>query len=209
MTRFGTSVRKLTLGLLSLILGGCTLLAPQPDLSQFFVLTSLSPTAAGTTAYNLKEVSVGLGPVSFPAYLDRPQMVTRVAPNRVEFSPTDRWAEPLETNFSHVMVQNLKVLLKTDAVVAYPWFATTRLDYQIPVDVLRFERQDDGSARLLARWTVKDGRGKQLLETRDSDLVEPPATNDIEGSVAAMSAVVGDLSRQIAGAVAELRSQKP
>src|SRR5262245_19194049 len=41
-------------------------------------------------------VSIGVGPVIMPGYLDRTQIVTRSGPDRVKLASFHRWAEPLE-----------------------------------------------------------------------------------------------------------------
>ncbi len=187
------------------VVGGCSLLAPRADPSRFFVLSPLRHSGVDEAREAPEGISLGLGPITVPAYLDRAQMVTRVGPNQVEFSESNRWAEPLETNFTRVLAQNLKVLLRTDDVVVYPWLASQQPDYAVRIDVLRFECDGDGNAQLSARWTIKDGQGKQLLDTRDANLSERALSTGAEGSVAALSAMLGDLSREIAAAVSSLR----
>ena len=208
MNKFKTPVPAIALGVTCMVLSGCSILAPRPDPSQFFVLTPSSQMATGETDGNLEGISLGLGPINFPAYLKRSQMVTRIGPNRVEFSETNRWAEPLETNFAHVLARNLKVLLETDEVAIYPWISSTRLDYEVKIDVLRFERDSEGNAELSARWTVKDGEANQLLTTRHSDLRQPAESSGIDGSVAALSRTAEDLSRDIADALRQLNEKR-
>jgi hypothetical protein len=57
---------------IALLLGpaGCSILAPQKDQSQFFILTPASADAPRRTpaAALQPNVSVGLGPVTFPGY---------------------------------------------------------------------------------------------------------------------------------------------
>src|SRR5512137_88877 len=55
--------------------------------------------------------AVAVGPVSLPALLDRPQLVVRTAPNRVEFLETHRWAEPLKSELPRVIAADLTRLL--------------------------------------------------------------------------------------------------
>jgi hypothetical protein len=64
--------------------------------------------------------SLGIGPIRFPGYLDRQEMVTRTAPNRIDLSENDRWAEPLEANFARTLSQNLSSLLQTERLMFYP-----------------------------------------------------------------------------------------
>jgi len=92
---------------------GCSILAPRPDRSRFFTLTSM-PAAhraevqspqPGTT----RPIVYGLGPIRLPAYLDRNEVATRVSPTEVTYSATDRWAAPLAATVSSVLVQILAI----------------------------------------------------------------------------------------------------
>ncbi|HEX5606452.1 MAG TPA: PqiC family protein, partial [Candidatus Binatia bacterium] len=66
-------------------------------------------------------LSLGIGPIKIPRYLDREQLVTRISQNRFAIAENDRWAEPLEENFSRVLSENLSILLQIDRVAAFPW----------------------------------------------------------------------------------------
>jgi uncharacterized lipoprotein YmbA len=54
---------------------------------------------------------VGVGPVTVPAAVDRPQIVLRVDANRVALQEQSRWAEPLKESIPRVVASNLAVLL--------------------------------------------------------------------------------------------------
>ena len=96
-------------------------------------------------------------------------MVTRVGPNRLQLSDLDRWAEPLDNNFKQVIAQDLTQSLGTHSITFYPWPGTTRVDYQVRIDVYRFETDPGANAQLVAHWQVLDGSGK-LLYANDSNL---------------------------------------
>ena len=71
-----------------------TVLEPTKDPSQFFVLTPMDAPAHGApVTYNAgaasKPLEVGLGPVKFPAYLARLEIVTRSSPNNVALTCLD------------------------------------------------------------------------------------------------------------------------
>jgi len=135
-----------------------------------------------------------------PAYLDRQEVVTRVAPNRLELSGEDRWAEPLDSNFTRVLAQDLASDLGTQRITFYPWYNTTLVDYQVKVNVYRFESDKDGRVELTAHWQVLSGTGK-LLVVRDSSYTETAKPGDASDSAAAMSRALGRLSREIASAI--------
>jgi uncharacterized protein len=187
--------------LVCFIPAGCFSLDPKPDPSRFFALASLPRTgqraadAAGTNA-----PALGIGPIKFPGYLDRQQLVTRISQNRFAVAENDRWAEPLEENFSRVLSQNLSILLQTDRIVAYPWERSQRPTYQVQVEVLRFEPNAEQMVELWARWSITDGT-KKTVSVKESYLTHPVKDKSTEASVAALSEVVGSLSREITASI--------
>jgi uncharacterized lipoprotein YmbA len=180
---------------------GC--LQPRPDPSRFFTLTSIDPGTADTERTPLRQPSVGLGPVRLPEYLDRPQAPTRVAPNELRFSETDRWAEPLASNFVRVLSQDLVLLLATDSVATFPWPLQYAPAYGVAVTVLRFDRTPDGHVVLVARWTIS-GPHRRVLDSRDGTWTEAAGSTGTEAAVAAWSRAVGDLARDVAADVQQI-----
>lgn len=194
---------------------GCTLLSPRPDPSKFYVLTALAASQTTVPAAVIpSHLAIGLGPVNLPEYLEHLEVVTRVASNRVELSQTDRWAEPLDESFRRVLARNLAILLGTDQVVPFPWYASTRLDYKIELTVDRFERDGSSGTLLAAHWIVRDGRTDRLLIARQSNLAHSVGAQtgagggEMERAAAALSADLGDLSKQIADAITELNQSR-
>lgn len=187
--------------LVCFIAAGCSFLDSKPDPSRFFSLASLPRTgqraqdAAGTNA-----LALGIGPIKFPGYLDRQQFVTRISQNRFAVAENDRWAEPLEENFSRVLSQNLSILLQTDRMVAYPWERSQQPTYQVQVEVLRFEPNVEQLVELWARWIILDD-AKKPIGMKESFLTQRTRDKSTEASVAAMSEVVGGLSQEIAASI--------
>jgi uncharacterized protein len=186
--------------ILSLILAACGTLSPRPDPSKFFTLSASYRVEDMATKdpSNAEPVSLGIGPIKFPGYLDRQEIVLRTAPNRFEVSENDRWAEPLDENFARVLAQNLSGLLRTDRVISFPWPRDRTPDFQVEIEVLRFEANAAREAHLSARWIVRAGGTKKPLYIKISNIAREPNEKSVDGSVAALSAAVGDLSREIA-----------
>ena len=176
----------------------CGLLAPQQGSSRFFILTPVKAGSAGTTG--AAQLAVGLGPIRFPDYLKRTQVVTRTGPNSVRVSESDRWAEPLDASFRQVMALNLARLLGTDQVVLFPWYSSTHIDYQVEIDVGRFDTDTAGAAHLVTRWVVRDTRGRAVI-SQSSDLTAQTPTAGPAAGAGALSQVLGELSREIAGVI--------
>jgi len=188
---------------------GCSFLSPRPDTTKFYVLTAIAGADSTTSARSASRLAVGLGPVKLPDYLAHSEVVTRAAPNRLELSATDQWAEPLDESFHRVLTRNLATLLGTDQVVPFPWDLSVALDYKIEVTVEHFERDASGGTQLAASWIIRDGHDDRLLLSRQANFAES-ASGGIEGAAAALSADLSDLSKQLADAIIELnRSHRP
>jgi len=154
------------------------------------------------------QISLGVGPVRLPAYLDRREIVMRVAPSRFDLSENDRWAEPLAENLTHVLAQNLSILLGSDRIIAYPWPLDLKPHYRVEIQVLRFESNSAGEAQLSARWAVIDDTGKETPNLKASHLTRQAKEKSTDGSVAALSETVADLSREIAKTVVAIDGQR-
>lgn len=180
-------------------LGGCFGARSNP--SQFYVLTSIAESETAEPSVEELDVTLGLGPIGWPDYLDRPQLVTRLGENEVAVSEYERWAGSLERSFADALAANLAVLLGTHEILAYPWYATTSVDYAVSVGVVRFERTAQGSAELVAGWEIRDGASGEQYDRGVSRLSEPADTISTAGYVAALSRLVGRFAGEIADAV--------
>jgi uncharacterized lipoprotein YmbA len=178
----------------SLIVGGC---ASQP--SRFYLLSAVPNTETASLEMSGQQgPTIGVGPVTLPRYVDRPQIVTRTSPYELKVAEFDRWAEALDTNFTRVLAENLSILLPTARVVMSPWPRAIPIDYQVTVDVTHFLSQVGGDSLLIADWTLFKGEGQDALTSGRSRFSASPGGQDYAAIVAAMSQTVASLSREIA-----------
>ena len=202
--KYATPFAMLTVALMA----GCSILSPRPDPTKYFVLTAIDSSATTQPAPSaVSNLKIGLGPVKLPDYLHHTEVVTRVAPNRLDLSLDDQWAEPLDDNFRRVLAHNLAILIGTSQIEPFPWYAENAFDYKIEVTVGRFERDASGGTQLAASWIIRNGHNDQVLMTREANFAEV-ASGGIGGSAGALSADLGDLSKQIADAVIELNQRR-
>jgi uncharacterized protein len=201
-------------GAIAASMTGCSymarqVLAPQKDVSKFYLLTPTADTAAPAQAATAasSNFTLGLGPIKLPPYLDRPEIVTRAAPNRLELSKEDRWGESIQNGFTSAIERDLAAQADA-AVIVFPWYNTVRVDMQVQIDVYRFEADANGTATLSAKWTILDSTGKNILYTVESNLTQPSKPGDMTEAAAALSRTIGDLSAQIANMLQQLRSQR-
>jgi uncharacterized protein len=183
---------------------GCSLTSPRPDLSQYYVLTSVTQSAPPVTRH---PPAIGLGPVALPGYLDHNEIATRVGPNQLDFSSTDRWAEPVDQNFKNVLARNLDQLIGTDQIVQFPWYNNAKLDYKIELNVSRFDADQSGVARLNAKWIVREAHSDRILLVHETALTQSASSTSTAAEVAALSQILDSLSRAIAGAIIQLQAQ--
>jgi uncharacterized lipoprotein YmbA len=195
---------KVTVFAACLAVLGCSPLAPRQDYTKFFVLTA--DQANPPPATRDSKLAIGIGPIDFPDYLKRLEVVTRATSNRLEVSPVERWGESPDKNFERVLSQNLAQLLQTERIEKYPWSRHTAVDYQIVIYVERFETTAAGQAQLNARWIIKDPATDKDLYASETIATAPVTAGDGSAAIA-LSADLGTLSRNIASRIRTLSEQ--
>jgi hypothetical protein len=186
--------------LVSLLIAGCIGTPTRP--STFYVLSTDSAAPVAGRESPASPLSLGLGPIELPDVLDRPQIVTRPDPNRVDLAEFDRWGGDLGKDLSRVLAQNLMARLNTDAVLLYPWSSSVRPDYEISIQFFSFDGELGKRAELAGVWRLSDTRRGCEPVSRRFRVVETPASSGYAGLVAAISRGVAKLSEEIATAVA-------
>ncbi len=192
----------LLLGLGLLFFLGCASSPP----TRFYTLSSLQ--GGGREPKELTSdqgLIIVLGPIKFSEYLDRNEIVTRSGSNRITFSDFDVWAGSLAEDFTRALAENLSILLSTESVILYPRTKLSSADYQIAMDVIRFDGPLGGDVSLIARWAILEGKEKKLVSVRKSSIVEPSGAQGYEAMVAADSRALEKLSREIAEAIRTLQ----
>lgn len=184
--------------LLFLLTAGCAQSLP----SDFFILT---PVAEDAVAQAGEPMSLGVGPVKIPEYLNRAQIVTRPGPNRLDVNEFKRWGGSLAANISSVVARNLSVLLGTDDVFVFPGDDPAKPRYRVILSVTRFDGVLGGEVELDARWIITGPRRREQLGNGRSVIRESTNGNGYEGYVTAQSRALESLSRKIAADLVAIR----
>ena len=170
--------------------------------SRYYILSSMQKVEKGEEVKaSGQSLTIGVGPIEFPGYLDRSEIVTRTSNNEIEFTDFDSWAHSLHDNFGRVLIENLSILLPTEQILLLPRIKSIPLDYQIVMEVIRFDGALGGDVTLIVRWAVFGAKDKKLLLTRKSSMAEPTKAKGYQALVAAQSRAVEHLSREIAEAI--------
>jgi uncharacterized lipoprotein YmbA len=142
-------------------------------------------------------LAIGVGPVKFPKFLDRPQIVTRKSQHRVEVSEFHRWAGSFSEDFLRVLAKNISVLLPADRVAAYPWTDQFSPTFRIPLTVEQFDGQIGGNVVLNVTWSVWNQNDANQAIFKHTRIKEPVSPGDYDALVEAQSRAIGTLSRAI------------
>ena len=144
-----------------------------------------------------------VGPIDFPRYLDRPEIVTRDGSHRLVLADDHRWGGSLRSDILRVVADDLGRLLGTPRVAIYPAEPRFPAAYRLLLDLREFEGVPGGNVVLRMRWTIVGADGPRGA-VEESRVEQPVASTSIEDLVAAESAALGSVNRQIAERMAAL-----
>ena len=190
------------LSIFSVMLVGCAGNSP----STFYMLRSIEGSRESLpSAESEKSISVLVGPISLPGYLDRIQIVTVAGKNEMALDEFNRWAESLRDSFYRVLLEDLSSLLKTPKVYGYDREGANAVDYQVIIDVTRFDCVPGKEAVLTAFWTVKGTDDSTPDIARKSVFRAPVSGTGFPGVVDAQNQTLTAFSREIALAIQSLQ----
>jgi uncharacterized lipoprotein YmbA len=142
-------------------------------------------------------LAIGVGPVEFPKFLDRPQIVTRISQHRVAVSEFHRWAGSFSEDFLRVLAKNISMLLSADRVAVYPWTDQFSPTYRIQLIVEQFDGRFGGDVVLNVTWSVWNQKDTNQAIFKHTRIKEPVSAGDYDALVVAQSRALATLSRAI------------
>lgn len=187
-------------GLMLLTLAGCGTSEP----SRLYTLSSLPFTAASIQPASTSALAIGIGPVTLPLYLDRPQIVRRTSPNRLEIAEFDRWAEPLSNTVPRILAENIGLLLLSEKIYVLPRRRRLPLDLTVEVDISSFEPMSDGTAVLAASWHIFAQSDASVGNGSTEIRIEGASPENFETRVKLLSDALGQLSGSIAESILDV-----
>jgi len=194
-----TSTPKLATTVLILICSGMlTVNGCSSKPTKFYVLTPLAEGQTIPDKLNEDTLSIGVGPISLPDYVKRPQIVTKNGENELVIDEFYRWAEPLDANISRVLSDNLAILLGTENINKYPWNRFKRIDYQAEIDFTRFDSVIGKEATIEVRWVILNDRGRNEILRKKSKITKKAETENYDAIAIAESQALAELCQQIA-----------
>ena len=165
-----------------------------------YLLEAQAPTA---TALSTDLPRLGMGEITLPDYLNRPQITRRGTGGRLILSDSERWGEPLEDGFRRILAENLTRLLGDSKVALRPLPSGEEGVYRLTVDVNQFEAGPDQQVTLTAHWSLKLPNRPPLL--RHSRWQIPIQGSDTTATQAAMNEAL----RRFALEISETLQKRP
>ena len=165
-----------------------------------FYLLSPEPQAS---AERLAGPVVFVDQATIAPYLDRAQIVSRIAPDQVAFADVRTWAEPVTSMITRYLVDELGARFGPDRVLETPARRDLAPDFRLAIDVQRFDGDQAGIMVLDARWTLLAGPDERFLATGRERIAEPaddPASWDAR--VAALGRALSVLGERLGQAIA-------
>ena len=195
----------------ALMISGCLGGPSQTAATRFYVLNSFHSAENPNPPEPVMDLgdegsSIGVGPIKLSQVLDRPQIILRTSHNEIRVADLDRWAAPLNELITNVMVDNLSALLSTGSILKFPWKTTLPIDYQIILEITRFDGMPGGNVDLRARWGILSN--KEVLANSKTVLTEPMSGDTIADMVSALSSLIGKLSYELAVEIKKLEEKK-
>ena len=186
---------------LSLALAGC--LGGQSPPTNFYMLSALSPSPAGTAPASAEaRIHIGLETVVMAEYLNRNEIVLNLDNTIYQLAEFNQWAEPLNDNLTRVLEENLTNLLQNDSIEVFMASESSiPLDYRLEVDVLRLDGNLGDQVRLVVQWALLEAEEDELILMRRSEYQETAADETVKELVLAESRIVEKLSRDMAEAI--------
>ncbi len=143
----------------------------------------------------LSDLRMGVGPITIPGYIDRPQIVTKTESAELQLAEFDRWAEPMEGMFTRTLAANIRSLTGSPRIHSYPWSSTLEFTYRINAKVIKFENNANGDALLVVHWQLTHDKEISNLKTMHSEFNASAINTSYSARVAALNDTLAQFAK--------------
>lgn len=159
--------------------------------TRFYTLTSLPAPPVDEGAD--EGLLLALAPIDLPAYLERPQFVTRLNETRMEIAEFDSWIEPLDTLIQRTLAADLQADPAIAQVIRLPQRRGVRFDFGVEITINQFETTAAGVAHIDADWVVVDANERLIVSNSYNSQVPVPSPQEFAQRSLALSALLDGL----------------
>ena len=178
---------------LAISLSSCSL-GGKTNPSRFYML---DPIISTVTYSDLSNLSLGIGPFSFPGYVDRPQIVTKTENAEIIVAEYDRWAEPVDDMFLRTLSSNLKALTGSAYIASHPWPRQVKFDYQVKAKIINFENNTAGDALLIIHWAIYEPDDDAVMKSFHSKFTAKASNTSFPAKITALNETIAQLANEI------------
>ena len=142
-----------------ILLAAAILFAACSTPEQYYRLTA--PAVPDTRATGLP---TGIGPVTIPAYIDRPELVFESESGQLQVPEGHRWSGPIKDEITRVLTAGIQAQKNRTPVFAYPWPPGTELARHIPITITEFTARSGTGVMLSATWEIDTTQRRITIE---------------------------------------------
>jgi uncharacterized lipoprotein YmbA len=157
----------------------------------------LNATAVAHTGGSNSALSVAIGPVSLPGYIDRAEVVFASGPNEFQIPTNALWVGSLRENISRAVAADLgQVLASRDVRAGFePGFKPR---YRVALDIRQFHGISGQEAILDLSWRIQNGASGETVSRHSGGFREPIIGDGYAPLVAAESRLLAQCAAAIA-----------
>ncbi|MBA3651528.1 MAG: membrane integrity-associated transporter subunit PqiC, partial [Chthoniobacterales bacterium] len=142
-------------------------------------------------------LSVSIGPVTLPSYIDRPEIVFASGPNEFQIPTNALWIGSLQENIARTVASDLGHLLGSSNVRG-GLEAGAKPRYRVALDLRQFHGISGQEAILDLSWRIQDGASGALISRHSARFQERIIGDGYEPLVAAESRLLAQCAAAIA-----------
>jgi len=169
-------------------LAGCTSANPR--------LYTIAPVAGAARGGGPRVVA--LRQIGLPRYLDRSQIVRSSENYRLDIEANDWWGEPLGAMIARILEEELSDRLPGTSIFSDTGAIAEDAEATIELNIQRLDADAAGMIVLAAQAAVVFTKARASSRTRAVRFTAKPPSPDVQGEVAAISVLVGQLADTIA-----------
>lgn len=141
-----------------------------PPKADIYVLNAIERELSTIELEEKLNLVIKLGSVSIPDILDQAQIVTRIGENRLQVDDFNRWGGDFEKDIQRTLAENISILLPTVRVVMNQEVSLLAVDYQIIVNVRKFDGELGGEITLNVDWSISQ-QGRRKITTAKKSIL--------------------------------------
>ncbi len=160
----------------------------------------LSASEAAATGGSSSGLSVVVGPVSLPSYIDRAEVVFASGTNEFQVPSDALWLGPLQENICRTVAADLGGILRSRNVRSSFDSGATG-SYRVALTVKQFHGISGQEAILDLSWRIQSGTGGQIISRHSGHYREPIVGDGYGPLVKAESRLLEQAARAIAASL--------